>query len=193
MRMLAMQANTGGVTHRRARATAVTLTAGMLLTLAGFFVAGTAQAAPTEESDEQEKPWQETALRLPAAPQAQHLLPLDAGRAATQTFAIDAQSVSTGADGTVRYTLVATSAAGATNVSYEAIRCATWERKRYAFGRPDGIWSPARRDQWERIDADSYHGLHAMLAREFFCTGKIVAGSTEEIVQRIRQKKPLAP
>lgn len=146
-----------------------------------------------EDFEDQEKPWQEVATQLPAAPKPENLLPFYVSPTATQSFAIDAQSLSLGADGVIRYTLVATSEAGARNVSYEGIRCATYERKLYAFGHPDGSWSRARRDQWERINSNTPNRHHAALAKDYFCLEKTVAGTAEEMVKRIRTKRTLTP
>ncbi|MEN3297670.1 MAG: hypothetical protein V7642_6923 [Burkholderiales bacterium] len=159
-------------------------------------LAGTAayaQGGFEEDFDDKDKPWQEIAVQLPPAPVAGNLLPFYVSPTATQTFAIDAKSVTLGADGVVRYTLVTNSAQGATNVSYEGIRCMSFERKLYAFGRPDGSWSRSRRDQWEPISSGNVNRQHAALAKDYFCLEKTVAGKTEEMVERIRWKRPLSP
>lgn len=164
----------------------------LLLLLGG--VAGVHATPKFEEDfDDQEKPWQEVAVQLPAAPVQGNLLPFFVSATATQSFAVDAKSVSVGADGVVRYTLVATSQAGAKNVSYEGIRCATYERKLYAFGQPDGSWSRSRRDQWEQINGNAANRQHAALFREYFCSEKSVAGDAGDIVRRFRQNRTLLP
>lgn len=66
-------------------------------------------------------------------------------------FFVDAQSLSYGTDGVLRFTLEVVSPSGAKNVSYEGMRCATGERRFYAFGRADGTWSKARGNQWVKI------------------------------------------
>lgn len=155
--------------------------------------AGMAQTEFEEDSDDKNKPWQESAIELPAAPRPENLLPFYVSPTATQSFAIDANSLSVGADGVIRYTLVATSEAGARNVSYEGIRCATYEMKLYAFGQQDGTWSRSRKNRWERVNPNTLNRQHAALAKDYFCLEKMVAGKAEEIVNRIRHKKTLAP
>src|SRR5450830_1715864 len=86
--------------------------------------------------DETEKTWTEVALELPPAPKPENLVFFYKG--SNLSFAIDKPSVSVASDGTVRYTLVASNNSGAKNISYEAIRCETYEHKLYAFGRADG-------------------------------------------------------
>lgn len=168
---------------------AILTAAALLAASAGAF----AQSQFEEDFDDKEKPWQEVAVQLPAAPATENLLPLYVSPTATQSFAIDAKSVTVGSDGVIRYTLVARSPEGATNVSYEGIRCASFERKLYAFGRPDGTWSRSRRDQWEMISAYSANRQHAVLAKDYFCNEKTVAGKAEDIVQRIRYQRTLTP
>jgi hypothetical protein len=150
-----------------------------------------AQSRFEEDFDDTEKPWQEIAVQLPSPPTPENLLAFYVSPTATQSFAIDAKSLTAGADGVVRYTLVAKSQEGATNISYEGIRCASFERKMYAFGRPDGSWSRSRRDQWERIFENSANRQHAALAKDYFCRGKIVAGKAEEILSRMRSQRSL--
>lgn len=158
-------------------------------------LAATAQAQSRfeEDFDDKDKPWQEVAVQMPPAPQQVDLVPFYVSATATQSFAIDIRSLSLGQDGVIRYTLVATSDAGAKNVSYEGIRCATYERKLYAFGRTDGSWSRSRRDQWERIQSNAANRQHAALAKDFFCVEKTIAGTAEDIVSRIRQGQTLPP
>lgn len=155
--------------------------------------AACAQSQFEEDFDDKDKPWQEIAVQLPAAPRPENLAQFYVSPTATQSFAIDTQSLTVGADGVIRFTLVATSDAGARNVSYEGIRCVSYERKAYAFGQPDGSWSRSRRDQWERIAGYSNNRQHAALAKDYFCLGKTVAGKAEDMVNRIRSKKTLAP
>ncbi|HJV53519.1 MAG TPA: CNP1-like family protein [Noviherbaspirillum sp.] len=161
--------------------------------LLAFATAAHAQSQLEEDFDEQEKPWQETAVQLPAAPAQENLLPFFVSAIATQSFAIDAKSVSVGVDGVVRYTLVATSQAGAKNISYEGIRCATYERKLYAFGQPDGSWSRSRRDRWEHITTNAANRQQAALFKDYFCNEKTVAGDADDIVRRIRYGRTLRP
>jgi hypothetical protein len=144
------------------------------------------------EFDDTEKPWQEIAIQLPALPAPENLLPFETISAtATQSFAVDAKSLTTGSDGVVRYTVVSTSASGAKNISYEGIRCHSLERKLYAFGQANGTWSRARRDKWETIPRHSTNNHHATLALEYFCDGRAIAGSANEIVHRLKWRQPI--
>ena len=153
--------------------------------------AAQSQSRLDEDFEDEYKPWQEIAVQLPAAPQARDLLPFYVSATATQSFAIDAKSLSTGSDGVVRYTLIAESPGGAKNITYEGIRCGSFERKIYAMGQPDGNWSRSRRNQWERIAQNAANRHHSVLAREYFCENSAVAGTAQQMRERIRQQEPL--
>ena len=133
----------------------------------------------------------ESEVTLPAPPQKNQLLPFYVSPTTTMDFAIDAKSLSVSPEGIVRYTLVITSKAGATNVSYEGIRCSSAEKKLYATGKPDGSWSSSRRDAWSPIWDVGANRQHAALVKDYFCEGGAVAGKAETIVDRIRKQKPL--
>jgi hypothetical protein len=151
-----------------------------------------AQSNFEEEFDDADKPWQEVAVQFPTAPATENLLPFPVPTSTTQSFAVDARSVNLGADGVIRYTLVATSENGARSISYEGIRCTSYERKLYAFGQPNGSWSRSRRDKWERITGVGANRQHAALAKDYFCQELTVAGTAEQMVERIRQNRPLS-
>jgi len=152
---------------------------------------GQVPARLNEGFEENTQPWQESTIELPAFPQKENLLEFEVSGTATMRFAIDAKSISVGNDSVVRYTLVSRSPSGAENISYEGIRCESYEKKLYAFGQKDGSWSRARRDQWDVITGTSANRQHAALARDYFCTHKIIEGNAEQIVARLRDKRPL--
>ncbi|MFZ6843932.1 CNP1-like family protein [Undibacterium sp. RuTC16W] len=141
--------------------------------------------------DEAEKEWKELALQLPATPETINMVSFyDSG---SQSFAIDSKSITITSDGIIRYSLIAVSSNGAKNVSYEAIRCATYEKKLYAFGRPDGSWSRSRRNQWDNISALSANKQHSTLFNDYFCEGNSIAGKASVIVDRIKRHQIIKP
>lgn len=166
------------------------IAAGFLL-LAGFATTIRAQSSLEEDSENQKKIWQETAITLPAAPQMTDLLPFEVATTTTQAFAIDAKSLTISADGVIRYTLVAQSQSGAKSISYEGIRCQTFEKKLYSFGHKDGSWSLSRRDQWEPIMGSAINRAHIALTQDYFCQNKASAGDAAAILDRIKRKHPL--
>lgn len=146
-----------------------------------------------EDFDDTAKTWQEIAIQLPKQPDLKALLPFDVSATATQTFAIAPESVTVGSDGVVRYVLVAESASGVRNVSYEGLRCSSLESKLYAFGHSDGSWTRSRRDSWLPITGGMANREHAALADGYFCEGRTVAGDTASMLRRLTLHKPLNP
>jgi len=68
-------------------------------------------------------------------------------------FAFDPDSVTAVDQTGVRFTLVVTSRSGTPNISHEAFRCTSLERKMLAIGHRDGRWSPVAQPEWKKIDA----------------------------------------
>lgn len=165
----------------------------LCMLLAGLHAHAAAQGLFGERQEDPDNPWREEVVQLPAPPQLKDLLPFYVSGNATQTFAVDGQSLSIGADGVVRYTLVTTSSAGARNVSYEGIRCRTREVKQYAFGRSDGSWVAARRDKWEDIRGTGANRYHAVLAKEYFCDDRAMRGKVEEVRYLLRNQAFVTP
>ncbi len=133
----------------------------------------------------------EPALILPPAPVKENLLPFYVSPIASLTFAIDAKSLTLTEDGIFRYTIVITSASGASNISHEGIRCSTLEKKLYATARADGSWTPASQNAWSQIRDVGANRYQAALARDFFCEGTVVSARAPVILERIRRGKTL--
>lgn len=159
--------------------------------LALFASNAMAQAQSPDEESDKIKLWQELAVELPAAPDASALLHFAITPNTSQSFHIDPKALTVGTDGVVRYTLVAKSSAGASSISYEGIRCQSSEKKLYAFGRADGSWSRARRDEWQPIFKNAANRQHVTLAQDYFCRDGQLAGNATEIIDRIRNRRPL--
>ncbi len=140
--------------------------------------------------DREIKPWAELQVQMPAYPVDANLIPLDVGAATSHRFFIDSKSVSVDKDAVVRYTLVIKTAGGATNVSFEGIRCVSREQKYYATGRTDKTWVRARNPQWRRIARNQVNAHHITLYDEFMCRGKIVMETAEQIVEALRRGPP---
>lgn len=139
------------------------------------------------------KSWQEAKTEIPPQPQAANLVSFYVSPTATMNFFIDVNSISAGSDGVVRYTLVSKSQGGAENISYEGIRCQTYESKSYAFGQKDGSWSRARLSGWKQISESSGNRQHAALAKDFLCQDGMIAGKVEDIRSRLRSNRPIKP
>jgi hypothetical protein len=137
-----------------------------------------------------ERPWQEIQAQLPTAPGAEKLLPFYVSAATDNLFFIDATSVSVGADGVVRYALLVKSVQGASNLTFEGMRCTTHERRIYAFGRADGTWSKARQAKWEAIRYQDRNRHHHVLFDDFFCPDGIAVGKPEQALDALKRERP---
>ena len=142
--------------------------------------------------DEEEKPREYKVLpvKLPAFPDEEKLLPFEIGPTQTQSFFIDPESISVSPD-EIRYTMVTKSNAGAKNVSYEGVRCGTFEFRRYAYGHRNGKWVMSKNEDWRLINFHATNRPRAVLVQEFFCDGKAIAGSAEDMIFRIRYNRPI--
>lgn len=145
------------------------------------------------EFDQEKKPWQEMQAQLPTYPKTDNLRKVDGGGGSSHQFFIDDTSVSVGDDGVVRYTLMVKTGGGATNVSFEGIRCESRDYKVYAFGRTNGEWSRARDPQWRHIEAQTINGYRYILHNEYFCPAKKFPASLKEIAQNLRYGPPRRP
>ncbi len=149
-----------------------------------------ANAQLFRDKEEVEKSWLEAEIKLPPYPKPGTLIEFEAGAASSNRFYIDAESISVGSDGVVRYTLVVKGAGGGENISYEGIRCGTREQKYYAFGRRDGAWSNARSGEWRRIEYKDINRQHGVLYADFFCPDKKPVRSPKDAVNRFKYGVP---
>jgi hypothetical protein len=120
-----------------------------------------AEPAPPS-SIEPGKPWAEMDAALPPWPKDADLIELvPDGPPSTFRYFIDRRNLRIGADGVVRYTLVAESSNGARNLSVEGIRCTPkGSHKVYAYGvsgrfdRVEGDWRSISGQAGERYLQD---------------------------------------
>lgn len=160
-----------------------------------------AQLIPTEslraaqqfEEDYDNKKWEEVTAQLPAPPKMDALIPIYISAATEHSFLIDPGSVSIGKDGVVRYTLVIRASGGATNISFEGMRCETRERRFYAFGHSGSSWSKARSNAWTKIREEAANRHHAALFTDFFCPNGVIAGKESDILYSLRHQSGGAP
>jgi hypothetical protein len=120
------------------------------------------------DDEHEEKAWSEIEVQLPAFPEQQKLIQFQVGALSDTKYMIDEASLSVGADGVLRYTVVVVSSTGVQNISYEGMRCATAERRFYAFGQPDKTWSKAKSNKWVKVYGTS-NNHHVELFTTYFC------------------------
>lgn len=142
------------------------------------------------DDDAEKKEFIEREVKLPPFPKDGSLLQFDPSAANSNRFFVDADSISIGDDGTVRYTLVVKTPSGGENVSYEAIRCDTTEQKAYAFGRRDGTWSNARAPVWRKIRYQDVNRQHGVLYANYFCPDGAPIASVKDAINRFKYGVP---
>jgi len=144
--------------------------------------------------DDDKKPWKEIEAKIPSYPKEGNLTPFDAGGTSPHRYFIDAQSLSIGEDGVVRYSLVVKTGGGATNVTFEGIRCDTREQKYYALGQANGTWARARNPQWRRIEYREVNKHHYVLLKGILCTSAVSGAtpvtSVKEAVRHLKDGPP---
>lgn len=151
--------------------------------------AGAVAALGLRDEDPDAPKWEEEAVQLPAFPQEANLREFYVSATTTHRFFIDTAALSVGKDGVVRYTLVIRTSGGATNVSYEGMRCENREFKIYATGQRDGSWATARRSEWRPIENKPTNRYHAALSRDYFCPVGSAIASADEGREALRQGK----
>ena len=136
--------------------------------------------------EEPEKPaWAEESIAFPDYPKDEDLIPVEMAASSNQ-FLIDGKSLSLGADGVMRYTMVIRSSGGALNVTYEGLRCETREKKLYALGRKDGTWGAARSSKWIAVSESGSRTYQTALINDFFCPQKVSVKTTGEALSALR-------
>lgn len=173
-----------------------------MLCLAGLLVVGLARADIAKDlgvhqavgRDVDAPEWVEEQATPPAFPKDANLVEFYVSAGTANRFFIDASTLSVGKDGIVRYTLVVKTSGGATNTSYEGIRCKTGEYRLYASGRADGTWAPARIADWRLIENKPVNRHHAALNRDLFCPLATPIDSADDGRAALRSgKHPRAP
>lgn len=164
------------------------LARGVLFAAAAVFCTGApAQPKSDWEIKLEERDWTEGDIKLPAFPKAENLIEFELLGTGKFRYFIDSQSLVAGEDGAVRYTLVARSASGVENVSFNGVRCKTSTHKVYATGRSDKTWAEARNSAWKDLGSKAAARLHVLLMRDFFCPAGVPIMSREEGVDALRK------
>lgn len=153
--------------------------------LVGFPLSSSAQFAMRQWDDVE---WSEQAASLPPYPKKENLIPVHLLGARTFDFLIDSTSIAIGADGVVRYSIVARSPAGATNVYFEGIRCSTRERKLYAIGRATNSWGPVEGAGWLDFRGGGANAYHESLAKYYLCSDRFPISPESKIVERLKRQ-----
>jgi hypothetical protein len=119
-------------------------------------------------------PWEEGRVTLPAWPNDQDLIPIPLDQPdARFTYSIDRNSLQTGENGVVRYTLVAENPSGTRNTSFEGIRCTPRGAfKRYAYGQ-DRRFIATEGADWQPINVTGTDPARQQLWRHYLCVPRL--------------------
>ena len=160
----------------------------LLLSVSSMYL----HAAPMEDEDSGEPPppIAEKEVALPPFPSSEALIPVYAGVTSSNRFFLDRSSLAIGDEDIVRFVLVTRSPSGVENVSFEGVRCQTFERRIYAVGRSDRTWSKSRNAKWMRISSSTISLPHWELARRYFCDFGLPVGSPSQILDAVRRGGP---
>ena len=129
--------------------------------------------------------WVEEEAPPPPAYSRTNLIPITMPPYVSTQIGVDPATVSTGADGVVRYVVVMTNATGTSNASFEGIRCITVEVKTYARMGSSGQWSMVSNPQWKAVN-DNMPSRHAhAIARQGACDSRL-APRTAEVLKALK-------
>jgi hypothetical protein len=142
--------------------------------------------------DEEKKTWKEIQAQIPPYPRPENLVALEVGPSLGHRFYVDAASISRGEDGVMRYTAVIKAAGGASNVTFEGMRCETREHKVYALGRNDGTWVRARDPKWTRVAYRERAPHQETLFRDYLCPSRFDLPAPKDVVTALKRGEPLA-
>ncbi len=143
-----------------------------------------------------EQDWQEGDIPTPPAFALADLAPFVVSVNSELRFGVAPGSLSVGADGVVRYVVVARSPTGALNVAFEGLRCKTGEMKTYARWSPtdasakassstDGTWRMANQPEWRDLSSPGARPALA-LARQAFCDGPTPNGTPAQMLRTLK-------
>lgn len=141
-----------------------------------------------EEDPFYKAPWKEAQVAMPAYPKDDNLIPFYVAAVATNRFYIDGSTLSSDEDGVVRYVLVVRTPGGATNVTYEGLRCETSEYKVYGMGRNDGTWARSRSNEWKPVKNELVNRYRAELTMNYLCV--VNAPRTAKEAVRVLKNPP---
>ncbi len=127
---------------------------------------------------------------LPAFPKPENWQELDLGMTGRNRVFVDTSSIVIGSDEVMRYAMIIKTPGGASNITYEGVRCSAKERMVYAYGQHDGTWYRARTPKWVPISNDEAQPQYRLLAREVLCENASVYRDLLPVLQNLNKLAP---
>ena len=141
-------------------------------------------------ADAEAESWAESTITLPLTFSVDKLQTFELGQRSALTYGIDPNTLSVGADGVVRYVLVARSERGALNVLYQGLRCQTAEVKTYGRWDNRSSWNTDSKDGWQPLASKGFTQPSLVLARSGVCEGRTVNGTPQNILRTLKNGRP---
>ena len=142
------------------------LRCGVALALVAFAMGALAKDA------EEEIEWREIEVPAPPAFKKDGLLGIEMPSYVSLKLGVDPATLAIGADGVLRYVVVAVNPSGSVMALYEGIRCATGQVKSYARAGDNGKWVMSKTPLWRDL-TDNLPSKHALaFARQAACEGR---------------------
>jgi hypothetical protein len=140
-----------------------------------------------EVDEEDAKAWKEIQAQLPPPPKPENLARVQTGSASGHQYFVDTSSISLGADGVTRFTVVTKTSGGATNVTFEGMRCETREQRLFAVGHKDGTWARAKDTQWKRVVLRELQPHYHTLYHDYFCANGPLPVKVPQVVNALKR------
>lgn len=153
---------------------------------AGLVAATVATAQQPPNANAPDAPeWAES--DVPPAPSfdVAQLIEIDVDARGNLQYGVDPDTVQIGADGVVRYVMVARSSTGALTAMYEGVRCSTGDYKLYARYNA-GRWSPVASPDWKSLWESTRIKHPLAFARQGGCNSRAAPSSVREIVRKLK-------
>ena len=149
-------------------------------------------AAPTLAFGEYVEPaadWREGTVGTPPDYDPSRLIPVEAPHGSVLSFGIDPQTIAVGADGVVRYVVVAASRQGANTALFEGIRCGNSEFRTYARrNKGEADWSLVDGEKpWKPLASTGLAAHVLAIAQAGICTGRAPNTPVDRMVRELRR------
>ena len=133
--------------------------------------------------------WRENSVGQPPSYDPARLIAVEAPRGSALRFGIDPQTIAVGADGVVRYVVVASSQQGADTAMFEGIRCGNSEFRTYARrNKGEAEWSPVGGDTpWKPLARTGLAAHVQAIAQAGICVGRAPNTPVDQMVRDLRR------